>query len=166
METYKKTLSHLDQLLNHPETVVASVYGYYEGKIMGKHYVRKGVFAVTQERVVFISGSSRNKDVESISFQEISAIKSFKGLLKYSLQIEMDENTISMKRIKFGDVPTFVQTVNEKIRNFEKIPVSTSKHSKEKEKQLLLGKLAELFEQGLLTEPEFMNKRDLLLNKE
>lgn len=166
METYKKTLSHLDQLLHYPETVVASVYGYYEGRIMGKQYVRKGVFAVTQERIIFISGKSRVQEFESIPIHEISAIKAQKGLLKQSLHIAIAEKMVSMKWIKFGDVQTFVQTVDQKIRSFEKVPVQTSENTEEKDKQVLLSKLAELFEQGLLTEPEFLNKRNLLLNKE
>lgn len=55
MANYEKSLNFVKEHLDSGETIKSSVYGAYEGKLMGKDTAYNGVFIATEKRVVFFA---------------------------------------------------------------------------------------------------------------
>ena len=163
MANYKKSLELVKEHLESTETVKASVFGMYEGKLMGNDISRNGIFVATEKRVVFFAKKLLGYDLETFPFRNISSVEQSKGLMGHKITIHASGNNANMKWIQQGDVPQFIQFINQNIgQSAQAIPqvvnVETDIPSQ-------IKKLAELKDQGILTEDEFTSKKSELLAK-
>ncbi len=92
-------------------------------------------------------------------YSNVSSIELNKGIRGHSIQVIASGNTISMKWIKVGQVSDLVEHVKAMIGNNEELLLPSSDVPDQ------IKKLAELKEQGILTEDEFQTKKQQLLSK-
>jgi hypothetical protein len=142
------------------ESPVASVYGAYETKIMGSDSVRNGIFIATNKRLLFYGKKLFGYDLEIFPYSNISSIEMGKNMMGHHISFFASGNKASMKWIKKGDVPGFVEQVKSQIG--KKAQVISSSDSKTDIAEQIT-KLAELRDKGILSEEEFQSKkRDML----
>ena len=163
MANHKKSLILVKEHLEKEETILFSIYGTYEIKLMGKDSVRNGIFVATEKRIVFYAKKLFGYDFESFPLKNISSIEKSKGFMGHSITFFASGNKAKMKWINDGNIDEFTKYVNCKIgySEFEsKTIVQTENNIPE-----LIKKLAELKDQGILTEEEFHLKKNELLAK-
>lgn len=163
MANYEKNLTLLKEQLDSNETIKSSVFGSYEGKLMGNDTIRSGVFAATENRVVFFSKKLFGFEMESFLFKNISSVEKSKGLMGHSITINSSGNNAKMKWIQKGDVEKFTEFVNSNLGGASS--TAPQQNITENDIPSQIKKLSELFEQGILTEEEFSNKKKQLLDK-
>ena len=163
MANYEKNLTLLKEHLDVSETIKASVFGSYEGKLMGNDTLKNGVFAATEKRVVFFSKKLFGFELESFPFRNISSIEKSKGLLGHSITIHASGNNAKMKWIQKGEVEKFTEFVNSNIGQGSQNVSAPIQPENDIPSQI--KKLSELFQQGILTEEEFSAKKQQLLDK-
>jgi len=163
MANYEKNLTLLKEQLDSSETIKSSVFGSYEGKLMGNDTIRSGVFAATENRVVFFSKKLFGFEMESFLFKNISSIEKSKGLMGHSITINSSGNNVKMKWIQKGDVEKFTEFVNSNLGGASS--TAPQQNITENDIPSQIKKLSELLEQGILTEEEFSNKKKQLLDK-
>lgn len=161
MAGYKRLLVLIKEHLQNEETIKASVYGAYECKIMGTDSVRNGVFVATENRLVFFSKKLIGYELETFPFKSISSIEKSKGMLGHAITVYSSGNNAKMKWIKSGkgDVLALTEFVNSKIGN------AGTSESNQLDIPAQIQKLANLKEQRILTEEEFISKKAELLAK-
>lgn len=161
MAGYKRLLVLIKEHLQNEETIKASVYGAYECKIMGTDSVRNGVFVATENRLVFFSKKIIGYELETFPFKSISSIEKSKGMLGHAITVYSSGNNAKMKWIKSdnGDVLALTEFVNSNIGN------AGTSESNQFDIPAQIQKLANLKEQRILTEEEFISKKTELLAK-
>lgn len=163
MANYEKNLTFLKEHLDVSETIKASVFGSYEGKLMGNDTLKSGVFAATEKRVIFFSKKLFGFELESFPFKNISSIEKSKGLMGYSITIHASGNNAKMKWIQKGEIDKFTEFVDSNIGQSSQ--QTNSQIHNENDIPSQIKKLSELFQQGILTEEEFSTKKQQLLDK-
>jgi hypothetical protein len=162
MANYKKSLFLVKEHLENGESIKASVFGAYEGKLMGNDITRNGIFVATEKRLVFFAKKLFGYDLETFPFKNISTIEKSKGMMGHSITIHSSGNNAKMKWINKGDVAQFTEFVNSNIGNTNTTqPVQVT----EIDIPSQIKKLSDLKEQGILTEEEFNSKKTELLAK-
>ena len=162
MAGYSSNLKATQEQLDDGETIIASCFGVYETKIMGADSGRNGVFLVTQKRVVFFGKKMFGYDMESFPLAKVSAIEMSKGLMGKSITLKMSGNDAKMKWINDGNPEELVNYVREHMgENTTPSPPSPATEDIPGQIQ----KLAELRDNGILTEEEFASKKMDLLAK-
>ena len=162
MAGYSSNLKATQEQLDDGETIIASCFGVYETKIMGADSGRNGVFLVTQKRVVFFGKKMFGYDMESFPLAKVSAIEMSKGLMGKSITLKMSGNDAKMKWINDGNPEELVNYVREHMgENTTPSPPSPATEDIPGQIQ----KLAELRDNGILTEEEFASKKKDLLAK-
>lgn len=164
MANYKKSLLLVKEHLDEGESIHSSVFGAYETKLMGNDTVKNGVFVATEKRLIFFAKKLFGFDLETFPYKNISSIEQSKGMMGHTITIFASGNKAKMKWIKTGEVAQFTQFVNSKLGNGAQENISaTSSNSNDIPSQI--QKLSELKDQGILTEEEFLNKKNDLLAK-
>lgn len=153
----EKAKEHLDP----DEEVIQGIMGSYEMKRMGHDSVRTGVFLATNKRLVFYAKKLTGYDLEVFPYSTISSIEMGKSLMGHKVKFFASGNQASMKWIKEGDVPKFIEEVKGRIGKKEEI--KTAPASDDIPAQI--KKLADLKDQGILSEREFETKKKELLAK-
>jgi len=148
----KLAQEHLEQ----GETVIASVLGAYESKIMGKDTLRNGVFLATDRRILFYGKKIFGYDLEVFPYANISSFEIGKGMLGRSVSFFASGNKVKLKWINQGEVDKFIEHVKENVGKKSEAKSSVSAADE-------IKKLAELKEAGFLTEEEFEAKKKQLL---
>ena len=154
-----KAKEHFDE----NEEAIASVKGAYETKIMGSDSVRNGVFVATSKRVVFYAKKITGYEMEVFPYSTISSIEHGKGLMGHKITLFASGNKATVKWIKEGDIDSFVGEVKSRIGKKEASSETPSQLPADIPAQI--KQLAELKDQGILTEEEFETKKAELLKK-
>jgi len=162
MANLKKNLAAAQEHLERDEKVVATVYGAYEAKLMGKDTLRNGVFIATDRRLVFFGKKMFGYDMEVFPYTNISSIDMGKSLMGHHFSFYASGNKASMKWISEGDVQAFIAHVKDAIQ--KKAPQATVPASG-MDIPDQLRKLGELRDNGVLTDEEFLTKKQELLAK-
>lgn len=148
----KLAQEHLEQ----GETVIASVLGAYESKIMGKDTLRNGVFLATDRRILLYGKKIFGYDLEVFPYANISSFEIGKGMLGRSVSFFASGNKVKLKWINQGEVDKFIEYVKQNVGKKSEIKLPSSVADE-------IKKLAELKEAGVLTEEEFEVKKKQLL---
>ncbi|MNB67242.1 hypothetical protein D3C81_309200 [compost metagenome] len=152
----------VNEALNHLEAGeknIAAVMGAYECKIMGKDTLRNGVFLATDRRIFFYGKKMFGFDAESFPYSNISSYEFGKGAMGRTISFFASGNKVRMKWINIGEVDSFMSVIQEKAGKKEQS--ADSKESVDVVDQI--KRLAELRDQGILTEEEFSAKKQKLL---
>jgi glycine/serine hydroxymethyltransferase len=96
------------------ETVLASVLGAYECKIMGKDSVRAGALFATEHRILFYAKVMGGFEPESFPYGHIASFEAGKTLMGPHLGFIASGNTVTVKWIK-GDPAPLVGLVKQHI---------------------------------------------------
>lgn len=163
MANYEKNLTALKEHLDSNETIKTSVFGSYEGKLMGNDTIRSGVLAATDKRVVFFAKKLFGFEMESFLFKNISSVEKSKGLMGHAITINASGNDVKMKWIQKGEIEKFTEFVNSNLGVSSEASSVEAKVDNDIPSQI--KKLSELLEQGILTEEEFSTKKQQLLDK-
>ncbi len=162
MANIKKLIELAREHLEINEEVKCVIFGTYETKILGNESVRAGVFLATNKRLIFFAKKMFGFDLEIFPYSNISSIEINKGMMGHSISFFTSGNKVKMKWIteeNKGDVQKFVEYVKENMNK------NTSGENSSLDIVDQIKKLAELKEQGILSEGEFQTQKTKLLSK-
>ncbi|MCK5643725.1 MAG: PH domain-containing protein [Gammaproteobacteria bacterium] len=156
----EKRLKDIDRVLD--ENIIDAVSGAVDGKILGKKGKLNGVLVLTSNRVLFyykkMIGGYQS---EEYPLNRISSINFNSGLLGSSIKIHASGNDLEMGWIpKDEGVEDFVKHVKS---SMDSPTTNTSMGNQPTDIADQLKKLADLKEQGILTEDEFTTQKAKLL---
>lgn len=151
----KQAKEHLET----DESIIAVVLGQYEGEMFGQDTLRTGIFIATVEKIVLYCKTLFGYELEVFPYSNISSIEMGKGAGGYSIKFFASNNAVRMKWIRTGDVQQFIEYVRSKIEK------TTQEDTPTVDIPDQIRKLAELKNQGILTEKEFESKKKELLAK-
>ena len=118
-----------------------------------------GVLIATNKRLVYFARKIVGFEFEIMPYSNVSSIEVSEGVRGHSIQVIAPGNTFAIKWIKVGQVSEFVEHVKAMIGTNEELLLSSSDVLDQ------VKNLAELKEQGILTEDEFQSKKQRLLSK-
>jgi hypothetical protein len=152
-----KLLGQAREHLGQGEEVISAVLGTYEAKVLGQDSVRTGLLIATDHRVVFYAKKMGGYELESFPYSNISSFEQGKNMMGPNVTFFSSGNKVYVKWIKDGDVSEFVAAVRSRMGK------SSSAAAPDVAEQI--RKLAELRDQGLLTDSEFQAKKTELLSR-
>ncbi|MCY8574083.1 PH domain-containing protein [Bacillus haynesii] len=160
-----KLIENAKQYLDSDETVESAIIGSYETDWMGQKTVKSNaLFLATNKKIFFYAKRLTGYESETFPYSKISSFESGKKFLGHYINFYTSGNKVSMKWIQDGDIGNFINYVKEKIENEKHNTKSQSTSTPLVSIAEELKKLAELKESGILTEEEFINKKQQLLN--
>ena len=147
---------HLDT----EEEIIAVVQGTFQAEMFGQETLRTGILVTTDRRVVLyckkVSGYEMGVFLYSNISSNISSIELGKDWMGHRVAFFVSNNKMGMKWIKTGDVQKFIEYVKSRI---EKKGQETTPPEPIVDIPDQIKKLAELKDQGILTEEEFELKK-------
>ncbi|RKQ32696.1 PH domain-containing protein [Oceanobacillus halophilus] len=161
----KKLLKLMEQAKEHldsDEEILYSVLGAYETEILGSDSVRNGTFLATDKRLFFYAKKLGGYDSESFPYSNISSFEASKGLMGHKISFYASGNKVSMKWINDGDVDEFITHLRSASGKKETNNIAPTEI---KSTVTELKELAELKEQGILTDEEFKKEKEKILNR-
>jgi PH (Pleckstrin Homology) domain-containing protein/putative oligomerization/nucleic acid binding protein len=163
MAKLDKLLDQAKEHLDEGEDVLAAVAGTYETKRMGQKASRSGMLAATDHRVVFYAKKMGGYDLEVFPYKHISSIETSKGMMGHEIKFFASGNEVKLKWIdKKSDAPGLVAIVKDQMTAAHATPAAVdSGGSPDVADQI--RKLAQLRDEGLVTDEEFESKRADLL---
>lgn len=144
------------------ETVLASVLGTYECKIMGQDSVRAGALFATEHRIIFYAKKMGGYELESFPYGHIASFEAGKSLMGPHLKFIASGNTVTIKWIN-GDPAPLEAIVKQHMHastqpavasGVAAAPVPAAEDHAES-----LRKLKSLLDQQLITPEEYEAKR-------
>jgi hypothetical protein len=159
---HKKLIEQSKSHLDPDEEILYSVLGAYETEILGADTVRNGVFLATDKRLFFYAKKLTGYELESFPYENISSFEASKGIMGHSLSFFASGNKVKMKWINDGDITGFLDYLRNRAGKKSESPKSDSLNEKSVVDQL--KELVELKEQGILTEDEFQQQKEKILN--
>lgn len=162
MAGYEKLLGLVTEHLAADEEIIASVFGAYEAKVMGNDSVRNGVLIATPSRVVFYAKKLGGHDLETFPLSNISSIESGKNMMGNTITFFASGNRVSLKWVNKGDIRGFVDFVQ---KNIGRPAASSAASAPTASIPDQIRQLAELRDQGILSDAEFDQKKSELLSK-
>ena len=156
----EKSKEHLEP----GEEIITGVKGAYGTKRLGQDTVRNGIFLATDKRIIFFAKKLAGYDLEVFPYSTISSIEMGKGIMGHKITFFASGNKAAMKWIKEGNIQEFINEVKGRIGVKEGGgggPIPTV----EDDVLSQIKKLAELKDQGILSEEEFEAKKKELLEK-
>ncbi len=159
MAGYKKNLRLVLDHLETDETIKYSVAGAYETDILGSDSIRNGILVATDRRIVFFAKKMFGHDFESFPFSSISSMQTSKGLMGKGLSFHASGNSVKMKYINAGQYDQFYTYVTGQIGTTPDSATTTVDVADQ------IKKLADLRDQGILTDDEFQTKKTDLLRR-
>lgn len=118
MSSNKNASKHLLELaknLKEGEEVIVSIYGGYETTRMGTKTVRNGVFALTEDRLIFCAKKMFGYDLESFQYKKVSSIERSKSMMGHSITVHASNNEALIKWINDTDFEFFMETFENKM---------------------------------------------------
>ncbi len=168
----RRDVSKLDKLvgkakehLEEGEQVETAINGKYETKIGGNDTVRSGILMATDRRLVFYAKKLAGYDLEVFPYENISSIEMGKNMSGHYVTFFASGNKVHLKWIdKKQDLSGFITAVKTRIAGGsaaarEEMPATP----KSEDLASQIRKLAELRDEGILTEDEFQAKKTDLL---
>ncbi|OAH53123.1 hypothetical protein AWH48_12265 [Domibacillus aminovorans] len=162
MASLEKILKQAEAHFESGEVAKYTVFGAYETKSLGKDTARNGIFVATDRRVLFYGKRTFGFDLESFPYKNISSFEMGKGMLGHKISFFSSGNKVSMKWISKGDVDSFVSEVRKNIGGSAST-TSVVTHTSNGDIADQIKKLADLRDQGILTEEEFNAQKKKLL---
>jgi hypothetical protein len=158
-----KLIAQAREHLDEGEDVVSAVQGTYETKIAGNDSVRKGAFIATDRRLVFYAKKLTGYDLESYPYDHISSIEMGKSMMGHQVTFFASGNKVHMKWIDGKqDVAGFISTVRARMKGGARGGADTGA-TPEPDLSDQIRRLAQLRDEGLVTEEEFQAKKAQLL---
>ena len=143
---------HLDT----EEEIIAVVQGTFQAEMFGQETLRTGILVTTDRRVVLYCKKVSGYEMEVFLYSNISSIELGKDWMGHRVAFFVSNNKMGMKWIKTGDVQKFIEYVKSRI---EKKGQETTPPEPIVDIPDQIKKLAELKDQGILTEEEFELKK-------
>jgi Bacterial PH domain/Short C-terminal domain len=167
MAKLDKLLEKAQEHLDVGEEVLAAIEGTYETKKMGNDWNRKGILAATNHRLVFYAKKMGGYDFEAFPYKNISSIEMSKGMMGHRIKFFASGNEVFLKWIdKKANVPEFVAAVKAQIERSQAMPATpATPDAATPDVAGQLRTLAQLREEGLVSDDEFEAKRAELLAK-
>jgi Bacterial PH domain/Short C-terminal domain len=165
MAKLEKLLDQAKEHLDQGEEVLAVIKGTYETKKMGNDWTRGGILAATDHRLVFYAKKMGGYDFEVFPYKAISSIETGKGMTGHHVKFFASGNQVNLKMIdRNSDVPAFVTVVKDRMNAAHATPAAPAA-SDSPDVADQIRKLAQLRDEGLVTDEEFETKRAELLAK-
>lgn len=155
----KKEVKELPSLLYEDEVVEHMMSGVYGDGI--------GVIFATNKRLLFVDKSLFKLRVEDFPYEKISSIQYKLGLFMGQLEIFTSNNKAQIKNCSKDIVQGFVDKVRQRMSdgNKKKAEAEPAKPSASADDFISkLERLAKLKEQGILTDAEFLQQKEKILN--
>lgn len=163
MSKLDKLLGKAQEHLEEGEEVVAAVQGSYETKRLGEDAVRKGIFAATNQRLVFYAKKLAGYDFEVFPYENISSIEMGKSMMGHHIKFFASGNEVKMKWINDKEAVTeLVGVVKARMKggsSSASVPAASAPDLADQ-----IRRLGELRSEGLLTEEEFQAQKQKLLS--
>jgi hypothetical protein len=162
---FDRLLAQAKEHLEEGEEVLASVKGSYETKRMGQDSVRKGILAASDRRLVFFAKKMTGYDLEVFPYENISSIEMGKSMMGHHIKFFASGNEVKLKWIdKKEDVGAFVGEVKSRMKGGTPAP-GAAPGDTAPDIGTQIRQLAQLRDEGLLTQEEFDAKKADLLAK-
>jgi Bacterial PH domain/Short C-terminal domain len=165
MANVDKLLGQAKEHLDPAEEVLAVIKGTYETKKMGNDWNRAGILVATDHRLVFYAKKMGGYDLEVFPYSHLSSFESGEGVTGHHIKFYASGNEVTLKWIdRNSDVPAFVAVVKQHMRSDHRSVTATepaADGSPDVPEQI--RKLAELHNDGVLTDEEFASKKAELL---
>ena len=148
-------LAHLEKQIKAGEEPLLVVQGQMDDTI--------GVLAATSERVLFSGKFLFSTVLKELSYSKLNSISLESGILNSKIKFEYSGGNLEVKAVGKEGAKEFVEIVQAKINE----QAGSPKQEPGQEKDDLfekLKKLGELKELGVLTEEEFLQQKQKLLN--
>ena len=159
MAKLDKLLDQAKDHLDEGEDVLAVIQGTYEKN----DWTRAGILAATDHRLVFYGKKMTGYDFEVFPYKTISSIETGKGMMGHHVKFFASGNEVNLKWIdKKSDVPGFVGVVKDQMKADHATPAAPAA-SDSPDVADQIRKLAQLRDEGLVTDEEFETKRAELL---
>lgn len=149
------------------ETVLASVLGAYETKMLGNKTVRNGILMATDQRVLFYAKKFGGYDLESFPYPNISSFELSKGMMGHKIKMFASGNEVEVKWINKGDLDLLLQEVKRHMKggapSHAAEEVGAAEVSVKTSPADQLREFASLRDEGIITEEEFEAKKRQIL---
>lgn len=109
MAQIEKLVESARSYLEPGEAILASVMGTYE--VRGA--IKNGIFLATDRRLVFYSKKLTGYDMEVFLYSSIGSVETGKDFMGHRIAFLVSGNKVTMKWINAGNVPEFIQAVNQ-----------------------------------------------------
>lgn len=161
----QKLIDQSKQYLDNDEVIESAVLGQYETDWMGNKTTKSGIFIATNKKLFFFAKRLTGYESETFPYSKISSFESGKKFLGHYIKFYTSGNKVSMQWIQDSNIGEFINYVKDRIENEQNkkgdsVAASSAPSSVADE----LKKLAELKNDGILTEEEFTTKKQQLLN--
>lgn len=128
--------------------------------MLGSDTVRTGVLLATNRRLVFYANKMMGYDLESFPYENISSFEQSTGAMGGKVSFFATGNKVEIKWINDGDVIALAQTVRSRMGKGAQQPVATPAGDDPIDQ---VRRLAQLRDDGILTEEEFQAKKTQIL---
>lgn len=155
---YKESMLYAQRnILDNNENVLAFIGADY-GKL--ETYKIAGILLITDNRLLYVHKDRKSQFKQEWKFNKINGVTESGFPLKYhEFQIEIGKSKVVFHRVKKKDrYIEFIKILQDKINN------PTTTQPKGNNKYSLLEQIAKLKEQGILTEEEFKQEKEKILN--
>ena len=159
----KKLLQLLEPQLQEGEKMKYFVSGLYESSVFGNSGVRNGILVATTEKVILFGKGITGSDFESIFYDKISSIEKGKKFLAGSfIKIIGSSQEIKITHVK--DEKNVIDMIN-LINSFRSNKNSIDNTISSSDLKDRLKTLKEMFQEGLIDQAEYEDKKDELLSE-
>lgn len=134
--------------------------------VQGMYNNASGLLVATNKRLIFIDKGLFSLKVEDFPYDKITSIQYSTGLLMGAIEIYASGNKAEIKGVSKDQVKPFAEYVRARItapRSHASYEAATKAATDDVITQI--EKLAKLKEQGIITEDEFVTKKQNLLSK-
>ncbi|NPC91181.1 hypothetical protein HOO54_02660 [Bacillus sp. WMMC1349] len=163
----QKLIDQSRQYLDNNEVIESAIFGVYETDWMGNKTTKNGAFIATNKKLFFFSKKLTGYESETFPYSKISSFESGKKLMGHYIKFYTSGNKVSMKWIQDSNIGEFINYIKDRIEDaqYKKDDYAgASANSAASSVADELKKLAELKNDGILTEEEFTIKKKQLLN--
>jgi hypothetical protein len=148
-------LAHLEKQIKAGEEPILVVQGQMDDTV--------GVLAATSERVLFSGKFLFSTVLKELSYPKLNSISLESGILNSKIKFEYSGGSLEVKAVGKAEAKEFVEIVQGKI-NEQTTPPKQEIGQEKGDLFENLKKLGELRELGILTEEEFQEQKQKLLN--
>jgi hypothetical protein len=136
--------------------------------VQGTYNNRNGILVATNKRLIFLDKGIFSLKVEDFPYDKISSLQYASGLLLGGIEVYASGNKAEIKNIAKDQVKPFCEYIRARITkasphaSMSKAPAATSGDGNSVIDQI--ERLAKLKKQGILTEEEFKDQKQKILN--
>lgn len=164
MASAEKLIEMANDHLDNDESILYCVFGTYKDK---RGWVRKGIFIASEKRVIFYGKRSFGRyDIESFPYERINSMEMGKSFVGLYINLFTSNNSVSINWIQ-KEEETEVEHLVAYVRNRTTGTSSNIALTKQSSGSVAdeLRKFTELWEQGIISEEEYVKVKNSLLGK-